>query len=78
MGQTFFQTTMFIIFEDILIVEKILFSPQVERSMTTSNKYDIYKLSQNLQKKFAKGLKLEDVKKLANIKKILSFCRIIV
>ena len=42
------QTTMSIIFSDILLDEQILFLPQVKRSVIISNKLGIYKLPDEL------------------------------
>ena len=66
------QTTVFIIFREILINQQMFFSPQVKRSTITNNKYCIYELHHEL----SNSLGLNNIKDLGNIKKFLKFHRI--
>ena len=55
------------------MVEQVFPSPQVKRSVNISNKYGIYELPHELPN----DLRLKDLKKLGNIRKISKFHRII-
>ena len=52
---------------------QIFFSPQVKQSLIISNKHGIYELSRELPN----DLRLKDLRKLENIRKILKLYKII-
>ena len=54
------------------MVEQFFLSPKVKRSVIISNKYGIYELPQELPN----DLRLKDIRKLGNIRKISKFHRI--